>query len=187
MLNILAILFLLFPAAALGGDVFKCVDKGKTIYSHEPCGIVSVFLEHDPASLALSPSVLSSKGSPVLQDSGLLHIPFDARRGGFFVDASIDGFGVLAQIDTGATSTAISSEIALRLDVGECVPAGVSQTANGVVSFCRVKVGSFIFGGFSFLGLVVAVHSGLSGVLIGNDVLNRLHMTQQNGVMTLSR
>ena len=169
------ILFFLlcFPLIALAG-VHKCVNDGKVVYSESPCVSGAVVYDAERFSVADGSvrSVLISRGV-----GGL-----------FWAVGSVNGLPVDFVVDTGATSTTLSGDVAYRLGVRSCVPVGQVVTANGSTSFCRVNVSSLIVAGFNFFNVSVVVNPTMQGAsLFGNDLLKRFTVISRDGVMMLSR
>jgi aspartyl protease family protein len=98
----------------------------------------------------------------------------------------LNGVEVDFLVDTGATGTAISAELAQRagLSLGERF---VSQTANGAVEARRARATLELAGGLRVTQLEVGVLPALgTQPLLGMNVLGKLTMQQQAGRLTIT-
>jgi len=113
-------------------------------------------------------------------------------RGHFLVQAFINGVGVPAMIDTGASDILVNWDHAVQMGIdprqGQRV---ITQTANGTayvyaVTFAQVQVGAIVL-----RNVPGAVTEGgadrLSLVLIGMSSLRHVEMRRSGDTMTLSR
>lgn len=97
----------------------------------------------------------------------------------------INGRTVDFLIDTGATGTAISAELARELRL-ESVGTVQSSTAAGVVTGQVVRADVQLDGGVSAERLRIVALAGLGDrPLLGMDILGRLHWTQSQGVLRI--
>ena len=148
-----------FPCLAFSED-FKC-DKGAV-----PCGVI-------PDS--------------VFESSTIIEVRLNAG-GDYLVNGFVNGQPTLFKLDTGTYNTALAGDFALRLGVTQCKKPGVASTPNGPSSYCRLTVDTLSFAGFEFSNVSVVMMPNMSGYsLIGNNLLSKLKITMQNGVMHLSR
>ncbi len=98
---------------------------------------------------------------------------------------SVQGRRVDFLIDTGATTTAISDELATALGL-PVLGRIVAQTANGRTEGTLVAVDVALDGGVQVQRLRVAALPGLDGrPLLGMDVLGRLRWQQERGVLRI--
>lgn len=99
---------------------------------------------------------------------------------------SINGLAVDFLVDTGATSTAMSSDMARELKL-ESLGAMKSSTAGGVVTGKRVRADVVLRGGVEAERLNITALDGLNDdqPLLGMDVLGRLHWQQREGVLSI--
>lgn len=98
----------------------------------------------------------------------------------------LNGVPVDFLIDTGATGTAISSELAQQatLSLGERF---VSQTANGAVEGRKARATLELAGGLRVDNLEVGVLPALgTSPLLGMNVLGRLKIQQEAGKLTIT-
>ncbi len=112
-------------------------------------------------------------------------------RGHFYTTAVINGASMRFVVDTGATSIAISADDARRANIRYTVAErGLSQTANGVVPFYRVKFDTVKVGDITLNNVDGAVLEGNafgSYGLLGMSFLNRTEMRRDGDTLTLTK
>ena len=97
----------------------------------------------------------------------------------------INGRAVDFLVDTGATGTAVSTQLARELQL-EGLGTVQSSTAGGVVTGQVVRADVALQGGVSVQRLRVVALPGLSdNPLLGMDVLGRLRWSQREGVLRI--
>lgn len=109
-------------------------------------------------------------------EGGETHIPL-APDGHFWLRAEVNGEPVAFMVDTGATLTAVSSQVAQRIGL-EPRPGGIPvrlNTANGTISADIATIDELRFGNVAARGLdaVIAPNLGETNV-IGMNLLSRL-------------
>ena len=107
-----------------------------------------------------------------------------ARDGHFHADALIDGVKVRLLVDTGATTTALSSDDAERLgfDLDTLDYNLPVNTANGRTLVARVRLGEVDLGGIMARNVAATVHrGGLDQSLLGMNFLDRLAGFERRG------
>lgn len=107
-------------------------------------------------------------------------------NGGFYVNGTVNNASTLFQIDTGASITSISRDLANRAGIFECTPQHF-DTANGGVTGCVGIAHDLNFGSFNFRGFQVAVMPNMNGTLLGMNVLRHLSIENTGDVMRLSQ
>jgi len=144
MKRVLCIL-LLWPALS-SATTCKCVDQGKVIYSAAPCcdNAQAMYFRDDQAIT-----------------QGKLAVHMDMAHS-YRTRGTVNGKPVSFVVDTGASRTAISGQVADAAGVRGCAIAGYSSTANGVVSACLVTVPEITFGEFHVKNLVVSILPNLT-------------------------
>lgn len=124
-----------------------------------------------------------------LKDSsgaGVLHIK-RAADSHYYLPLQINGQEIVFMIDTGATRSAISRELAQKLRIEEELRQ-TFNTANGIVQGALGKATLVIPHGLDmqFENLRIAILPNLSGEpLLGMDVLGQLRVTQNAGILKL--
>jgi len=165
--------FLFLPVFCHAG-VFKCkTESGQVTYSEEPCAVGALPYQADQVSIGGS----SQYASFVRGNDGV-----------FKAAGSVNSQPVEFVIDTGASVTTLSGDIASRLGLTNCVDMGVAHTANGQTTICRVTLSRLTVAGFNFANIQVAVSPNMRGAgLLGNDLLKQFNVNLQGNLLTLSR
>jgi aspartyl protease family protein len=97
----------------------------------------------------------------------------------------VNGRAVDFLVDTGATGTAIPERLARELGL-QALGEVRSTTANGTTTGRLVRADIELDGGVRALHLRVVALPGLAGrPLLGMDVLGRLRLSQQDGVLRI--
>jgi len=169
MKRILCVLLLL-PGISWA-TTYKCVDHGHVVYSTSPCGDNAQLLRYNDDQ-AISQGTLT------------LHMDINHN---YRSPGTVNGYSVTFVVDTGASNTAISQRVAEASGIHSCASTGYASTANGLISKCVVTVPELTFGDFHIKNLVVTVlpNMNIDG-LLGMDVLHRMKIQQQDGVMYIS-
>lgn len=109
-------------------------------------------------------------------EGGETRIPL-ARDGHFWLRAQVNGEPVSFMVDTGATLTAVSSQVAERVGL-EPRPGGVPvrlNTANGTISADIATIDELRFGNIAARGLDTVIAPGLGETsVVGMNLLSRL-------------
>jgi len=140
------------------------------------CMVLSM-AEHLPIQIGLPPA---SNVQAHLLSSG----------GTYNVTGSINSRVTDFVVDTGATYMTISSALAKRLGINyKNAQKLMMDTANGKATAHIVTVSSVRIGGIELNNIKTAVMHDLSTnkVLLGMSFLNKVEMTQKNGVMILKK
>jgi aspartyl protease family protein len=112
------------------------------------------------------------------------------KNGHFVSSGSINGASVRFLVDTGATMVSMSVEDARRAGVNYLAgERGYSQTANGVTSVYKVKLGQVTLGDITLRDIDGAVqeNSALPVVLLGMSFLGKLEMRREGNSLTLTK
>lgn len=107
-----------------------------------------------------------------------------SQNGHFHADAWIDGVKVRFLIDTGATTTALSSGDAERIgyDLADLDYNQTVSTANGRTQVAIVRLGEIDLGGIRAQNVAATVHrEGLDQSLLGMNFLDRLSGFERRG------
>jgi len=138
------------------------------------------------ARMAAGPECLGAYCSD--NTDGRSHVAtfYAGRHGHYFAPLTINGVTVEGLIDTGASSIAMSLDVARQLGIDR-LPAqsGSVQTANGVITASHVVVPSVTVSGITLRDVRVAI--GVTGeTLIGMSFLGRLQLRMGSGTMSMS-
>lgn len=121
-------------------------------------------------------------------DGHKLHIQL-SDDGHFWVMAKINGNPARFLIDSGATITALSDDVALKagLNIDSYAPGIAMQTANGVVMAKRSSITGLAVGPIHTSDLPIVVSEKFNGVnVLGMNFLSRLKSWRvENGEMVL--
>ncbi len=110
--------------------------------------------------------------------------------GHFAANGQVNGSPVRFVVDTGATLISLPESEALRLGVDyKKGQKATMSTANGNVPGYVVKLDTVSVGGVTLHGVdaVVIEGKGLGAPLLGMSFLNRMNMTREGDVMTLTK
>lgn len=97
---------------------------------------------------------------------------------------TLNGQRVDFLVDTGATATAVPGWLAERAGL-QADGSVTSSTAGGIVQGQLARADLVLEGGLRAERLRVTVLPSLQSPLLGMDVLGRLHLTQQGGVLRI--
>jgi len=106
--------------------------------------------------------------------------------GHYYAAGYVNGTPAVFMVDTGASLTTLSQEIAYKSGIDSCA-SRTFNTANGPAQGCVAKVSKIQIGGFILRDFEVAVMPNLpTDALLGMNIMRMLRLEQQNGVMRLS-
>lgn len=111
-------------------------------------------------------------------------------RGFFYVQGMINGFPVRFLVDTGATTVAISSELAKRVGIDYTQGRrGIANTAGGVTQMYGIELNSVTVGGINIKNVQAGVVIGSFPLepLLGMSFLSQLDMVREGNRMDLKR
>lgn len=107
-------------------------------------------------------------------------------NGHFYLPGSIAGVPVTFMLDTGASVTSITSEIAREAGIRNCKEIQV-QTANGSATGCIALVPQMTLGNFTLMNITVAVMPNMESNLLGANVLRNFHVGQDEDTLLIGR
>jgi clan AA aspartic protease (TIGR02281 family) len=106
--------------------------------------------------------------------------------GHYYAAGYVNGMPIVFMVDTGATLTSLSQEMAHKSGIYSCV-ARTFNTANGSVQGCVAKAPKIQIGNFVLRDFEVAVMPNLpTDALLGMNILRMYRLEQQSGVMRIS-
>ena len=123
-------------------------------------------------------------------DGDAQRVVLRASSGGHYLtDGSINGKAVRFLVDTGATFVTMSADQSRQLGLDHLHgQLGQSQTANGTVTVYRVTLASLRVGGVTLYNVDAVVSpQSMDQVLLGNSVLSRFRIQQDNDTLTLTK
>jgi clan AA aspartic protease (TIGR02281 family) len=122
---------------------------------------------------------------PVYAGDGSMEVPRQAN-GHFYLPGTINDIPVSFMVDTGASVTSISSDLARQADIRNCKEMQF-QTANGNATGCIALVPRMTLGNFVLENITVAVMPNLETNLLGSNVLRNFQVRQNDSSMLISR
>lgn len=130
-----------------------------------------------PEATAPPPPTFSGDGSMTVQRQG---------NGHFYLPGTIANVPVTFMVDTGASVTSISSDIARQAGIHNCKEVQF-QTANGATTGCIALAPKITLGNFVLENITVAVMPNLETNLLGANVLRNFQVNQSDGLMLIGR
>ena len=144
----------------------------------------------------MRPAVSSSSGRQSPYETRKTSVELKKRGNTAVVEATINDLTQADFIlDTGATYTVISSDVAHRvnIDLDKSYPKVRLQTANGIIDAPLVTLESVDINGMRVADVTAAVHDfshdGSVSGLLGLNFLNhfRMNLDAENGILVLER
>jgi clan AA aspartic protease (TIGR02281 family) len=122
---------------------------------------------------------------PTFTGDGSMEVQRQAN-GHFYLPGTIDDVPVTFMVDTGASVTSISSDIAYQAGIHNCKEVQF-QTANGEATGCIALVSQMTLGNFVLENITVAVMPNLETNLLGANVLRNFQVSQNDSRMLIGR
>ncbi|MDD4912569.1 MAG: iron donor protein CyaY [Sideroxydans sp.] len=122
---------------------------------------------------------------PTFTGDGSMEVQRHAN-GHFYLPGTIANAPVTFMVDTGASITTVSSDIARQAGVHNCKEVQF-QTANGTAIGCVALVPKMTIGNFSLENITIAVLPNLETNLLGANVLRNFQVSQSDSMMLLGR
>ncbi len=107
-------------------------------------------------------------------------------NGHFYLPGTIENVPVTFIVDTGASVTSISSDLARQAGIRNCKEVQF-QTANGTASGCIALVTHMTLGNFVLQNITVAVMPNMETNLLGANVLRNFQVSQSDSTMLIGR
>jgi clan AA aspartic protease (TIGR02281 family) len=106
--------------------------------------------------------------------------------GHYYAAGYVNGMPVVFMVDTGATLTSLSREMAHKSGIYSCA-ARTFNTANGPVQGCVAKAPKIQIGSFVLRDFEVAIMPNLpTDALLGMNLMRLFRLEQESGVMRIS-
>lgn len=122
---------------------------------------------------------------PTFSGDGTMEVRRHAN-GHFYLPGSIENVPVTFMVDTGASVTSISADIAREAGIRNCKEVQF-QTAAGAATGCIALVQNMMLGNFELHNITVAVMPSMEINLLGANVLRNFQVSQGNAVMLIGR
>jgi clan AA aspartic protease (TIGR02281 family) len=163
-------------------------DKPLTVQTDKPIQLAmqssgagmedfQLFVKTANPETALPPPTFSGDGSMEVQRQA---------NGHFYLPGTIDSIPVTFMVDTGASVTSISSELARQAGIRNCKEVQF-QTANGTATGCIALLPRMTLGNFVLENITVAVMPNLETNLLGAHVLRNFQVSQSDSNMLIGR
>ncbi len=107
-------------------------------------------------------------------------------NGHFYLPGTIENVPVTFMVDTGASVTSISRDIARQAGIRNCKEVQF-QTANGTATGCIALVPRMTLGNFELQNITVAVMPNMETNLLGANVLRNFQVSQSDSSMLIGR
>ncbi len=122
---------------------------------------------------------------PTYSGDGSMEVPRHAN-GHFYLPGTVANVPVTFMVDTGASVTSISSDIARQAGIHNCKEVQF-QTANGQATGCLALVPRMTLGNFVLENITVAVMPNMETNLLGANVLRNFQVSQSDSGMLIGR
>jgi iron donor protein CyaY len=122
---------------------------------------------------------------PTFSGDGSMEVQRQAN-GHFYLPGTIEGIPVTFMVDTGASVTSISSDLARQAGIHNCKEVQF-QTANGAATGCIALLPRMTLGNFTLENITVAVMPNLETNLLGANVLRNFQVSQSDSTMLIGR
>ncbi|MBI4809664.1 MAG: TIGR02281 family clan AA aspartic protease [Nitrosomonadales bacterium] len=169
------------------GHILK-FDKSLTVEMDKPMQLAmqssgagmedfQLFVKTAAPEVALPPPTFSGDGSMEVQRQA---------NGHFYLPGTIENVPVTFMVDTGASVTSISGDIARQAGIRNCKEVQF-QTANGTATGCIALVTRMTLGNFVLENITVAVMPNMDTNLLGANVLRNYQVSQSDSIMLIGR
>lgn len=169
------------------GHILK-FDKPLTVQMDKPMQLAmqssgagaedfQLFVKTATPEVALPPPTFTGDGSMEVQRQ---------TNGHFYLPGTIENVPVTFIVDTGASVTSISNDLARQAGIRNCKEVQF-QTANGTASGCIALVTHMTLGNFVLQNITVAVMPNMETNLLGANVLRNFQVSQSDSSMLIGR
>jgi iron donor protein CyaY len=122
---------------------------------------------------------------PTFSGDGTMEVQRHAN-GHFYLPGTIENVPATFMVDTGASVTSISDDLARQAGVHNCKEVQF-QTANGTATGCIAMVSRMTLGNFVVENITVAVMPNMETNLLGANVLRNFQVSQSGTSMLIGR
>lgn len=138
---------------------------------------LQLFVKTTSPEAPVPPPTFTGDGSMEVQRQG---------NGHFYLPGTIENIPVNFIVDTGASVTSISSDLARQAGIRNCKEMQF-QTANGSTTGCIALLPHMTLGNFVLENITVAVMPNLEANLLGANVLRNFQVSQNDSTMLIGR
>lgn len=163
-------------------------DKSLTVQMDKPMQLAMQSSGADVEDFQLFVKTVTTEApppAPTFSGDGSMEVQRQAN-GHFYVPGSIANVPVTFMVDTGASVTSISSDLARQAGIHNCKEVQF-QTANGTATGCIALVPSMTLGNFTVQNITVAVMPNMEINLLGANVLRNFQVSQNDSMMLIGR
>jgi iron donor protein CyaY len=163
-------------------------DKSLTVQMDKPMQLAMQSSGADMDDFQLFVKTITTEApppAPTFSGDGSMEVQRQAN-GHFYVPGSIASVPVTFMVDTGASVTSISSDLARQAGIHNCKEVQF-QTANGTATGCIALVPSMTLGNFTVQNITVAVMPNMEVNLLGANVLRNFQVSQNDSMMLIGR
>jgi clan AA aspartic protease (TIGR02281 family) len=158
---------------------------GTRVLSLDSSGSAEPERFHISTSQRMPQAPTPAEPEPEVQGPGFVDL-VQRPDGHYYSAGYVNGMPIVFMVDTGATLTSLSQEMARKSGIYSC-DAQSFNTANGSVQGCvakapKIQIGSFILRDFQ----VAIMPNQSTDALLGMNVLRMFRLEQQSGVMRIS-
>lgn len=122
---------------------------------------------------------------PTFTGDGSMEVQRHAN-GHFYLPGTVENVPVTFMVDTGASVTAISSELAREAGIRNCKEVQF-HTASGTANGCIALVQHMTLGNFVLQNITIAVMPNMEVNLLGTNVLRNFQISQSDSTMLIGR
>lgn len=163
-------------------------DKPLTVQMDKPMHISMQSSGADVGDFQLFVKTITAEApppAPTFSGDGSMEVQRQAN-GHFYVPGSIANTPATFMVDTGASVTSISSDLARQAGIRNCKEVQF-QTANGTATGCIALVPNMTLGNFVLQNITVAVMPNMEINLLGANVLRNFQVSQSDSMMLIGR
>lgn len=164
-------------------------DKPLTVQMDKPMQLAMQSSGADVGDFQLFVKTITAEAppppAPTFSGDGSMEVQRQAN-GHFYVPGSIANTPVTFMVDTGASVTSISSDLARQAGIRNCKEVQF-QTANGTATGCIALVPNMTLGNFVLQNITVAVMPNMEINLLGANVLRNFQVSQNDSMMLIGR
>lgn len=176
------------PRAGFSDGHLMKFDKSLTVQMDKPMQLAMQSSGADMDDFQLFVKTITSEApppAPTFSGDGSMVVQRQGN-GHFYLPGTISNVPVTFMVDTGASVTSISSDLARQAGIHNCKEVQF-QTANGTATGCIALVPNMTLGNFVLQNITVAVMPNMEINLLGANVLRNFQVSQSDSMMLIGR